>query len=80
MMDDIAKKIIEIIAEELNMDENTISLESTFTDDLGADSLDVCQIIMRLEEMYEITIDDDAAMNIKTVGDAVEQLEKVVNV
>lgn len=79
-MDDIAKKIIEIIAEELNMDENTISLESTFTDDLGADSLDVCQIIMRLEEMYEITIDDDAAMNIKTVGDAVEQLEKVVNV
>lgn len=79
-MDDIAKKIIEIIAEELNMDENTISLENTFTDDLGADSLDVCQIIMRLEEMYEITIDDDAAMNIKTVGDAVEQLEKVVNV
>ncbi len=80
MMEDIAKKIIEIIAEELNMDENTISLESTFTDDLGADSLDVCQIIMRLEEVYEITIDDDAAMNIKTVGDAVEQLEKVVNV
>lgn len=79
-MDDIAKKIIEIIAEELSVDENTISLESTFTDDLGADSLDVCQIIMRLEEMYEITIDDDAAMNIKTVGDAVEQLEKVVNV
>lgn len=80
MMEDIAKKIIEIIAEELNMDENTISLESTFTDDLGADSLDVCQIIMRLEEVYEITIDDDVAMNIKTVGDAVEQLEKVVNV
>ena len=43
------------------------------------DSLDVCQIIMRLEDMYKITIDDEAAMDIKTVGDAVEQLEKVIN-
>ncbi|MBO5159985.1 MAG: acyl carrier protein [Lachnospiraceae bacterium] len=78
-MEDNAKKIIEVIADELNMDESEITLESTFTDDLGADSLDVCQIIMRLEDMYKITIDDDAAMDIKTVGDAVAQLEKVVN-
>ncbi len=78
-MDDNAKKIIEVIADELSMDESDISLESAFTDDLGADSLDVCQIIMRLEDMYKITIDDEAAMDIKTVGDAVAQLEKVIN-
>ncbi len=77
-MEDNAKKIIEVIAEELNMEESDITLESTFTDDLGADSLDVCQIIMRLEDMYKITIDDDAAMEIKTVRDAVEELEKVI--
>lgn len=78
-MEEIAKKIIEIIADELNMDENEITLESTFTDDLGADSLDVCQIIMRLEDHYKITVEDEVAMGIKTVGDAVAQLEKVIN-
>ena len=78
-MEDNAKKIIEVIADELSMDENEITLDSTFTDDLGADSLVVCQIIMRLEDMYKITIDDEAAMDIKTVGDAVSQLEKVIN-
>ena len=78
-MEDNAKKIIEVIADELSMDEGDITLDSTFTDDLGADSLDVCHIIMRLEDMYKITIDDEAAMDIKTVGDAVEQLEKVIN-
>ena len=78
-MEDNSKKIIEVIADELNMVESEITLDSAFTDDLGADSLDVCQIIMRLEDMYKITIDDEAAMDIKTVGDAVEQLEKVIN-
>ena len=78
-MEDNAKKIIEVIADELSMDEAEITLDSTFKDDLGADSLDVCQIIMRLEDMYKITIDDEAAMDIKTVGDAVAQLEKVIN-
>lgn len=77
-MEDNAKKIIEVIADELNMEESDITLESTFTDDLGADSLDVCQIIMRLEDMYKITIDDDAAMEIRTVRDAIEELEKVI--
>lgn len=78
-MEDNAKKIIEVIAEELDMQPEDISMDSTFAQDLGADSLDVCQIIMRLEDIYEISIDDDAAMEIKTVRDAVEQLEKVIN-
>ena len=73
------EKLQGIIAEVLNVDADEVSMESTFTDDLGADSLDVCQIIMRLEDMYKITIDDEAAMDIKTVGDAVAQLEKVIN-
>lgn len=53
-MEETAKKIIEIIADELSMDENDITMESTFTDDLGADSLDVCQIIMRLEDLLRL--------------------------
>lgn len=78
-MEDTAKKIIEVIADELSLDESEITMESTFVDDLGADSLDVCQIIMRLEDVFKITIEDEAAMDIKTVGDAVEQLEKEMN-
>ncbi len=77
-MVDNTKKIIEVIADELSIDEATIRLDSKFTDDLGADSLDICQIIMRLEDMYKITIDDEAAMSVKTVGDAIMQLEKVI--
>ena len=73
------EKMREIIAEQLNCDESEINADTNFKDDLGADSLDVCQIIMRLEDMYKITIDDEAAMDIKTVGDAVSQLEKVIN-
>ena len=73
---DVLKKVI---ADVLSVDEAEITMETTFIDDLGADSLDVCQIIMRLEDMYKITIDDEAAMDIKTVGDAVAQLEKVIN-
>ena len=78
-MEDNTKKIIEVIADELSMEESDITLESVFTDDLGADSMDVCQIITRLEDIFEIEIDDESLMGIKTVGDAVEQLEKVIN-
>ena len=59
-MEDNAKKIIEVIADELSMDETEITLESTFTDDLGADSLDVCQIIMRLH-CLKILIGNDSS-------------------
>ena len=75
----ILEKVKKLIASELMVDESKITLETRLSEDLGADSLDVCQIIMRLEDMYKITIDDEAAMDIKTVGDAVEQLEKVIN-
>ena len=68
------EKIKAIIAEVLNVDENEITMETTFTDDLGADSLDVFQIIMGLEEEFDIEIANEDAEKIVTVGDAVERL------
>lgn len=78
MENERVQTIIDVIADELNMDASDIKMESTFANDLGADSLDVCQIIIRLEDIFEIRIEDDAVANITTVGDAIEQLEKVL--
>ena len=69
------EKIKKIIAEVLNVDENEITMETTFTDDLGADSLDVFQIIMGLEEEFDIEIANEDAEKIVTVGDSVEQIK-----
>ena len=73
------EKIKKIIAEVLNMDEDSITMESTFGDDLGADSLDVFQIIMGVEEEFEIEIPNEEAEKIVTVGDAVEQIKNAIN-
>jgi acyl carrier protein len=73
------EKIKKIIAEVLNVEEDTITMESTFSDDLGADSLDVFQIIMGLEEEFEIEIPNEEAEKIVTVGDAVEQIKNAIN-
>lgn len=72
------EKIQKIIAEVLNVDVSEISLETTFTDDLGADSLDIFQIIMGIEEEFDVQIDTEDAEKIVTVGDAVEQIRKAV--
>lgn len=69
------EKLKKIIAEVLNVDEAEITMETTFVDDLGADSLDIFQIIMGIEDEFEIKIDNDAAEKIATVGDAVEQIK-----
>lgn len=73
------EKIKKIIAEVLNMDEDSITMDSTFADDLGADSLDVFQIIMGVEEEFEIEIPNEEAEKIVTVGDAVEQIKNAIN-
>ena len=73
------EKIRDIIVEVLNVEESDVKMESTFIDDLGADSLDVFQIIMGLEEEFDIEIPSDEAEKIVTVGDAVEQNKKAVN-
>lgn len=72
------EKIKAIIAEVLNVDENESTMETTFTDDLGADSLDVFQIIMGLEEEFDIEIANEDAEKIVTVGDAVEQIKNAL--
>lgn len=64
-------KLKEVIADVLSVDPNEITLETTFTEDLGADSLDVFQIIMGIEEAFEIEIPADKVENITTVGEAV---------
>ena len=73
------EKLRDIIVEVLNVDENEVTMESTFIDDLGADSLDVFQIIMGIEEELDIEIPNEEAEKIVTVGDAVEQIKKAVN-
>lgn len=72
---DLMKKVI---AEVLNVDESEVTMDTTFVDDLGADSLDVFQIIMGVEEALDIEVDVDAAENIVSVGDAVELIKKTV--
>lgn len=72
------EKLQGIIADVLNVDASDITMETTFVDDLGADSLDIFQIIMGIEEEFDIEIDNDEAEKISTVQDAVDQIKKVV--
>ena len=71
-------KIKSIISEVLSIDADGITAETTFVDDLGADSLDIFQIIMAIEEEFEIEIPTEEAEKITTVGDAVEQIKKAL--
>ena len=73
------EKLKKIIAEVLNVDEEEIRADTTFVDDLGADSLDIFQIIMGLEEEFDIEIPNEEAEKIVTVGDAVEQIKNALN-
>ena len=73
------EKLQSIIAEVLNIDADEVTMDKTFVDDLGADSLDVFQIIMGIEEQFDIEIPNDAAENISTVADAVEQIKNALN-
>ncbi len=73
------EKLTKIIAEVLNVDAEEITPDTTFVDDLGADSLDIFQIIMGLEEEFDIEIANEEAENIVTVADAVEQIKKAIN-
>ena len=69
----------EIIAEVLNIEPEDVTMAATFVDDLGADSLDIFQIIMGIEEEFDIEIPNEAAEQIVTVGDAVEQIKNALN-
>ena len=71
------EKIQAIIAEVLNIDADSITADTTFVDDLGADSLDIFQIIMGIEEEYDIELENEAVEQIQTVGDAIEALRAI---
>ena len=71
------EKIRAIIAEVLNIDTDSITEDTTFVDDLGADSLDIFQIIMGIEEEYDIELDNESVEQIQTVGDAVEAIRTI---
>ena len=72
------EKLKKIISEVLNVEEDEIAMETSFVDDLGADSLDVFQIIMGIEEEFEIEIANEEAEKIVTVSDAVEQIKNAI--
>lgn len=72
------EKLQQIIAEVLNVDASEVMPGTTFTDDLGADSLDLYQIILGVEDAFDIEIPQEEAEKIVTVGDAVELIQKVV--
>ena len=73
------EKLKKIIVEVLNVDSSEISMDTKFVDDLGADSLDIYQILMGVEEEFDIEIDVDNAEEIVTVGDAVDQIKKAIS-
>jgi acyl carrier protein len=74
-MSDIASKVRSIIVDKLGVDENEVTLEASFTNDLGADSLDTVELIMEFEKEFHLNIPDDQAENIQTVGQAIAYLE-----
>ncbi len=74
-MSDIKSKVVAIIVDKLGVDESEVTMESSFTNDLGADSLDTVELIMEFEKEFNIAIPDDQAENIGTVGEAVNYIQ-----
>lgn len=75
-MSEIEQKVKEIIVEKLGVDESEVSAEASFTNDLGADSLDTVELIMEFEKEFGIQIPDEKAETIQTVGDAIAYIEE----
>lgn len=74
-MSEQAEKVKAIIVDKLGVDEAQVTPEASFTNDLGADSLDTVELIMELEKQFSITIPDEESQNIQTVGDAIAYIE-----
>jgi acyl carrier protein len=72
--EEVFAKIKAVIVDQLNVDEDDVTLEASFIDDLGADSLDIVELVMALEDTFGISIKDEEAESIKTVGNAVEHI------
>jgi acyl carrier protein len=75
-MSDVSAKVTAIIVDKLGVDEGEVNREASFTNDLGADSLDTVELIMEFEKEFNIAIPDDQAEKISTVGQAIDYIEK----
>ncbi|MGQ9779893.1 MAG: acyl carrier protein [Bacillota bacterium] len=75
---DVFEKVKEIIVEQLGVDEEEVTLQASFVDDLGADSLDIVELVMALEEEFDMEIPDEDAEKIVTVGDAVNYIKEKI--
>lgn len=75
-MPSIEERVVDIVSEQLGVDKEKISRETSFVNDLGADSLDTVELVMELEEEFDVTIPDDAAEKIQSVGQAIEYVEQ----
>ncbi|RTQ82666.1 acyl carrier protein [Listeria monocytogenes] len=74
-MAEVLEKVTKIIVDRLGVEESKVTLEASFKEDLGADSLDVVELVMELEDEFGVEISDGDAENINTVGDAVKHIE-----
>ncbi|WP_102400644.1 acyl carrier protein [Haloimpatiens massiliensis] len=74
----VFERVKKIIADQLSLDEEEVRIDSSFIDDLGADSLDIVELIMALEEEFDIEIPDESAEKVSTVGDVVEYIKQHV--
>ena len=74
-MSDVRSKVVSIIVDKLGVEENEVTNEASFTNDLGADSLDTVELIMEFEKEFNLSIPDEEAEKIETVGDAVSYIE-----
>lgn len=72
----VSERVIDIVAEQLGVDKEKVTPVTSFVNDLGADSLDTVELVMELEEEFDIQIPDDAAEKIQTVGQAIDFIEK----
>lgn len=75
-MGSVQDRVVDIVAEQLGVDKEKVTPETSFVNDLGADSLDTVELVMELEEEFDISIPDDAAEKIQTVGQAIEFIDK----
>ncbi len=75
-MASVKERVIDIVAEQLGVNKDQVSPETSFVNDLGADSLDTVELVMELEEEFDINIPDDAAEKIQTVGQAIKFIEE----
>ena len=75
-MSNVQEKVTKIIVDKLGVEESEVTNEASFTNDLGADSLDTVELIMEFEKEFDIQIPDDQAESIATVGSAIEYIEK----